>query len=116
MLGEVPAYMWMDNPDSPGADVDRNGTHLVIRAAHLGDLDVSDPRLSRRDDAELDDSIRDELFHPGPGEVPHRSRSLLRDQQGRAPGVTASDLAEEHVGEGPPVPDRRENRRERGSR
>src|SRR2546421_6049212 len=116
MLGEVPAYMWMDNPDSPGADVDRNGTHLVIRAAHLGDLDVSDPRLSRRDDAELDAPIRHELFHAGPRGVPHRSRSFFRDQQGRAPGGTAHDLAEQDVGEGPEVPDRLEGRRHRCER
>src|SRR5467141_4731826 len=92
-LGNIPAYMRMDNPDPPRADVDRDGTHLVVRAAHLCDLHVSDPRFSGRDDAELDDAIRDELLHAGPREGPHVAGPLFRDEQGRAPGGTTDDLA-----------------------
>src|SRR5437667_4270270 len=66
--------MRMDNADPPRADVDRDGTHLVIRAAHLRDLDVPDPRLTGRDDAELDDAIRDELLDAGPRETPQVPR------------------------------------------
>src|SRR5467141_536857 len=113
-LDRVPAYMRMDNPDPPRADVDRDGTHLVIRAAHLRDLDVPDPRLSGRDDAELDDAVRDELLHAGPWGTPQAPRALLRDQQSRAPGGSADDLAEQHMREGPKVPDGLERRRHRG--
>src|SRR5437879_9927654 len=106
--------MRMDNPDPPRGDVDRDGTHLVIRAAHLRDLDVPDPRLAGRNDAELDDAIRDELLHAGPWGTPHAPRPLLRDQQSRAPGGSADDLAEQHMREGPEVPDRLERGRHRG--
>src|SRR5437870_7877576 len=98
--------MRMDNADSPRADVDRDGTHLVIRAAHLRDLDVPDPRLTGRDDAELDDAIRDELLAPGSRQTPHDPRPLLRDHQSLAPGGSADDLAEQHVRREPAVADR----------
>src|SRR5438046_10652505 len=109
--------MRMDNADSPRADVDRDGTHLVIRAAHLRDLDVPDPRLTGRDDAELDDAIRDELLDAGPRETPQGPGPFLRDQQSRPPGGSAADLAEQHVreGRGAPAGLKRRNIRGEGS-
>src|SRR5438876_2972438 len=71
-LAELAADMWMDDSNPSRTDVDRDGTHLVVRSTHLRNLHVPDPRVAGREDAELDHAIRDELFHAGPRQIPAR--------------------------------------------
>src|SRR5438876_5205769 len=71
-LAELAADMRMDDSNPSRTDVDRDGTHLVVRSTHLRNLHVPDPRVAGREDAELDHAIRDELFHAGPRQIPAR--------------------------------------------
>src|SRR5438034_57750 len=105
-LAELAADMWMDDSNPSRTDVDRDGTHLVVRSTHLRNLHVPDPRVAGREDAEFDDAVGDELLDAGPRQI--LARPLFRDQEGRASRGPSDDFPQEDVGEGPEVPDRLE--------
>src|SRR5438034_1291910 len=68
-LAELAADMWMDDSNPSRTDVDRDGTHLVVRSTHLRNLHVPDPRVAGREDAEFDDAVGDELLDAGPRQI-----------------------------------------------
>src|SRR5438094_453976 len=107
-LAELAADMWMNDSNPSRTDVDRDGTHLVVRSTHLRNLHVPDPRVAGREDAEFDDAVGDELLDAGPRQL--LVGPLFRDQEGRASRGPSDDFPQEDVGEGPKVPDRLERR------
>src|SRR5207237_1314026 len=50
-LAELAADMRMDDSNPSRTDVDRDGTHLVVRSTHLRNLHVPDPRAAAREGA-----------------------------------------------------------------
>src|ERR671934_980278 len=84
ILDRLSANMGMDDADPARPDINRDGAHLMVRPAHLRDLDVPDPSVARREDREMDDAIRDELLHSRPRE--RGGGPLFRDHERRAPG------------------------------
>src|SRR5437763_15065876 len=111
-LAELAADMWMDDSNPSRTDVNRDGTHLVVRSTHLRNLHVPDPRVAGREDAEFDDAVGDELLDAGPRQI--LARPLFRDQEGRASRGATDDSPQEAVGEGPEGPDRLEGGGHRG--
>src|SRR5712691_8655325 len=100
VLSYIAPDVRVDNPDPPGSDVDGDRPHLVVRPTHLRDLDVTNSRVPRRDQIEVNDTVGDKLLNAVRGVRP--AAPFLRDHQGRASGRT-DDLPEQYVGEGPEI-------------
>src|SRR5436190_12391693 len=95
-LAELAADMWMDDSNPSRTDVNRDGTHLVVRSTHLRNLHVPDPRVAGREDAEFDDAVGDELLDAGPRQI--LVRPLLRDPVVRASRWRSGEFPRADVG------------------
>src|SRR5467141_4133086 len=96
-LSYVSPDVRVNDPDPPRPDVDGDWPHLVVRPTHLRDLDVTNSRVPRRDQIEVNDTVRDKLLDAV--RVVRPAAPFLRDHQGRA-SVRTDDLPEQYVGEG----------------
>src|SRR5438105_14841876 len=64
-LAELAADMRMDDSNPSRTDVDRDGTHLVVRSTHLRNLHVPAPRVAAREATELAHPVGAQLFGAG---------------------------------------------------